>query len=54
MSVWLDKDGPRSDGQLCEQNSEIFAENLSYLRATSGRGGTVIRTVARPLQVISI
>jgi hypothetical protein len=44
----------RPDGQLCDQNFEIFAENLSCLRAASGRGGTVVRTVARPLQVISL
>jgi len=33
---------------------EIFAENLSCLRTASGRWGTVVRTIARPLQVISI
>jgi hypothetical protein len=27
----------RPDGQLCDQNYEIFAKNLSCLRATSGR-----------------
>jgi hypothetical protein len=44
MSVWLDKAGRRPDsghgrpdGQLCNQNSEIFAENLSCLRAASGQ-----------------
>jgi hypothetical protein len=44
MRVCLDKAGRRPDGghgrpdgQLCDQNYEIFAENLSYLRAASGR-----------------
>jgi hypothetical protein len=40
--------------KLGAQNSWIFAENLSCLRAASGRWGTVIRTVVRPLQVISL
>jgi hypothetical protein len=44
----------RPDGQLCDQNFEIFAENLSCLRAASGRWGTVVRTVARLLQIISL
>jgi hypothetical protein len=42
------------DGKLYDQNSEIFAENLSCLRAASGRWVTVVRMVARPLQVISL
>jgi hypothetical protein len=42
------------DGQLCDQNFEIFAENISCLRAASGRWGIVVWTVARPLQVISL
>jgi len=44
----------RPDGQLCGQNSEIFIENISCLRAESERSGTVVWTVARPLQVISL
>jgi hypothetical protein len=44
----------RPDGQLCNQNFEIFAENLSCLRAASGWWVTVFRMVARPLQVISL
>jgi hypothetical protein len=44
----------RPDGQLCNRISEIFAENLSCLRVASGQWGTVVRTVACPLQVISI
>jgi hypothetical protein len=54
MSVWLDKIGHRPDEQLCDQNSENFVENLSCLRAASGRCCPIARTVARPLQVISI
>jgi hypothetical protein len=54
MGDYFDKYERRPDGQLCDQNFEIFAENLSCLRAASGRWGTVIRTVARPLQVISL
>jgi hypothetical protein len=44
----------RPDGQLCDRNFENFAENLSYLRASSGRCCLVVRTVVRPLQVISL
>jgi hypothetical protein len=44
----------RSDEQLYDQNSKIFADNLSCLRTASRRGGTVVRTVAHPLQVISL
>jgi len=54
MSVWLDKAGRQPDGQQCDKNSEIFAKNLSCLRATSGRWGTVFWKVVRPLQVISL
>jgi hypothetical protein len=35
----------RPKKQLCDQNSEIFAKNLSCLRAASGRRGNVIRIV---------
>jgi hypothetical protein len=42
------------DKQLCDQNSEIFAENLSCLRVASRRWGTVVQTVTRPMQVISL
>jgi hypothetical protein len=44
----------RPDRQLCDQNSKIFAENLSCLRAASGRWGIVVWTVACLLQVISL
>jgi hypothetical protein len=44
MSVWLDKARRRPDGglglldgQLSDQNFDIFAENLSCLRAAFGR-----------------
>jgi len=33
----LTVDMNRPDGQLCDKISEIFAENLSCLRAASGR-----------------
>jgi hypothetical protein len=61
MSVWLEKLGAilmvvigRPDGQLWDQNYENFAEDLSCLRAASGRWGIVVQKVTRPLQVISI
>jgi hypothetical protein len=44
----------RPDGQLCDQNSKTFAENLSCLRASFGRCCPVVRTVARSLQLIFI
>jgi hypothetical protein len=44
----------RPDGQLCDQNFKIFTENLSCLRAASGRWGSVLRMVKHSLQVISL
>jgi hypothetical protein len=54
MGDYCDMYGCRTEGQLCDRISEIFAENLSSLRAASGRWGTVVWTIAHPLQVISI
>jgi hypothetical protein len=44
----------RPDGQLCDKNFEIFAENLSCLRAASKWWVIVVQTVTRLLQVISL
>jgi hypothetical protein len=48
-------DHGRPDGQLCDRIfSKISWRNLSCIRTSSGRDGSIVRTDARPLQVISI
>lgn len=44
----------RPDGQLCDRIFLKFPRrNLSCIRTSSGRDGSIVRTVARPPQVIS-
>jgi hypothetical protein len=48
-------DHERPDGQLCDRIfPKIPRRNLSCIRTSSGRDGLIVRTDARPLQVISI
>jgi hypothetical protein len=46
--------GPSGRTTVRQDFSTISLKNLSCLRAASERDDTVVRTVARPLQVISI
>jgi hypothetical protein len=48
-------DHERSDGQLCDRIFlKIPRRNLSCIRTSSGREGSIVRTFAHPPQVISI
>jgi len=62
MGVRQNKPGSRPDGGQCpsgrttvQQDFPKFSRrNLSCIRTSSGRDGSIVRTDARPLQVISI
>lgn len=55
MGVRQNKPGSRPDGQLCNMIfPKISRRNLSCIRTPSRRDGSIVRTDARSLQVISI